>query len=468
MSGIKISEITSSSKKEKEQKKERQKRAQINLSELSEAYRPKEEPSSPFKTKRKRVDTSFLFDNHVDSPEELNTFEKPVSDTINRERNGAKLKTQKKLATNCEQSGNKEGRNWQQTDNKPATNQKQNGNKTRPKKNQTAKSGNKVVAKPTTEVETKWQQTDNKAVTKQGFSSLVGLQRKVTLFLYAACKSARSKSTDALTLHHISQSLETTTGSVKTTLQRLEKKGCITRVDFKNGRGGWSKYELSEELYRDLLQQETDNKSATNWQQTDNKVVAKPATELATSLSSSNSSNVTNTNTTKKEDESWLQDIQIPDNLKSLGFGVSHIKQLRSKFSLSPEEIQHGLEAFSFDLEKGEQERLKSKGVQNLIGFFFGAMKNGGYNPVHEGFETAEDAAEKEMLERLRKKSEERAKRKKELEDLLFQEWIETKEKEELTELSPPPINFMDTFHKAALKEYFQENEIEAFKASYY
>lgn len=423
MSGIKISQLTSSGKKSTQQK-ERQRRAQVNLSELSEVYR----------FKREALDNS---------------------------------NSKEKLATNRQQTSNKPPQNRGQSENKPLTNWQQTDNKRRSKGTTKTETGNKVVAKPTTKVETKWQQTENKPTTKVAFSSLVGLQRRVTLFLYKACKSARSKSTEALSLQHIAQSLETTTGSVKTTLQRLEKKGCITRVSFKNGRGGWSKYELSEELYRDLLQQETDNKLATNWQQTENKVGAKVATELATTLPSSNSSNITNTITTKKPDNSWLQEIQIPENLKSLGFGVSHLKQLKSKFALSPNEIQHGLEAFSFDLENGEGERLKARGIQNLIGFFFGAMKNGGYNPVNQGFETAEDAAEKEMLERLKKRSEEKEKRKKELEDLLFQEWIEAKGEEELTQLSPPPVRFMDTFHKADLKNYFRENVMDDFKRDF-
>lgn len=424
MSGIKISELASH-KQEKLTQGERRRRTHINLSELSEAYRKTKDSSN-----------------------------QSESESI----------TSGIVATNQQQTDNKPETDRQQSDNKVTTKRQQTNNIERSSNTSQSKTDNKLGAKPATKVEAKWQQTDNKVATQVIFSSLVGLQRNAILIIYKSCKSSRSKSTEALTLQHIADLLKTSSGSVKTTLQRLEKKGCINRVEFKNGRGGWSKYELSEELFRDLLQQETENKLTTNWQQSDNKVGAKPATELATSPSSSNSSNIINTNTTSEEDDTWLQEVQLPNNLKNLGFGVSHLKQLKNKFSLSSEEIQKGLEAFSYDLDKGEGDRLKARGVQNLIGFFFGAMKSGGYNPVNEGFQTAEDAAEQEMLNRLKRRQHERESRKKELRELFFKEWLETKDEKELAEIAPPPLRHMDSLHIVALQDYFYSNEFDKFK----
>ena len=127
--------------------------------------------------------------------------------------------------------------------------------------------GNKVA--------TKWQQSGNNSFKKESFSKLVGLQREIIIFICGECKNSRSKVTESLSLEYISKSLKRSNGAVKTTLQRLEIKKCIKRVDFKNGRGGWSKYEVPDDVYHDVLRNETDNKVATKWQQTGNKVATK-------------------------------------------------------------------------------------------------------------------------------------------------------------------------------------------------
>lgn len=104
----------------------------------------------------------------------------------------------------------------------------------------------------------------------------VGLQRDIIIFICHECKNSRSRITEALTLEHMAMSLKRSTGAIRTTIQRLEKKGCLLRAGFKNGRGGWSRYELPDSIYHDVLRSETSNKVATEpktkWQQSSNKV----------------------------------------------------------------------------------------------------------------------------------------------------------------------------------------------------
>jgi predicted transcriptional regulator len=153
---------------------------------------------------------------------------------------------------------------------------------------------NKEATKATTKIATKLQQTGNKSVASTSFSSLVGLQRAIMLFMYNECKMARSKTTESLTLEHISMALKTSKGCIKTTIQRLESKGFIERVIFKNGRGGWSKYSIKDLLFQELLQHESSNKATANWQQIDNKQVAQPITQPTTSSSIVSSSYIYN------------------------------------------------------------------------------------------------------------------------------------------------------------------------------
>src|SRR3989338_5095937 len=157
-------------------------------------------------------------------------------------------------ATKWQQTDNKPATKTSETSNKPITNRQQSDNASSAPITSKIETGNKVATEPATLSATKWQQTDNKPATATTFSALVGLQSALIVFLYQSCKAARSRCTDALTLEHLASCLGSSSGSVKTTLQRLESKDYISRIGFKNGRGGWSKYELPDALFRELLQ----------------------------------------------------------------------------------------------------------------------------------------------------------------------------------------------------------------------
>ena len=245
------------------------------------------------------------------SEKDLPTNQEVISNTENC------LEIRDDAPKNWQQSGNKPttkvATNRQQTDNKPATNrQQESGN--------WQQSGNQTDNRTDNKLATNWQQTDNKLAKKTTFSMLVGLQRLCLFFIYKSCKANRNKMTEPLTLKHIAEALETSTGAVKTTLQRLEEKECLIRVNFKNGRGGWSIYELPESTFTEMLRYETDNKVTTNWQQTDNKVATKLATKLATNSSSSSSNYINITTTTESSpnelDDTWKQiDITPLENI---------------------------------------------------------------------------------------------------------------------------------------------------------
>ena len=93
----------------------------------------------------------------------------------------------------------------------------------------------------------------------------MGLQRKLILLIYENCKIARSKITEPLTLEYISEQIKIPLGSIKTTIRRLEMKGYVKRIEYKNGRSGWSKYEIPKNIFNEMLQNETGHKLDTNW-----------------------------------------------------------------------------------------------------------------------------------------------------------------------------------------------------------
>ncbi len=250
---------------------------------------------------------------------------------------------------------------WQQTDNttenKVATNSQQSDYKQVTNKQQAKviinETDNKETTQPTTLSTTKLQQTNNYSAIKASFSSLVGLQRAIIVFIYNECKIARSKITESLTLEHISMALKASKGCIKTTIQRLEAKGFIERVVFKNGRGGWSKYAIPDLLFQELLQYESNNKLATNRQQIGNNQTTQLATQLTTEGSVDSSNYIKNTTTTLPE--AFKQIDCSP--LVEIGFDESHIIQIHREYiqkpelSLSAEIIQNSINALAFDLK---------------------------------------------------------------------------------------------------------------------
>lgn len=278
----------------------------------------------------------------------------------------------------------------QQSDNKPATNSKQTGNKTdnkaetNSKQTDNAKSGNFINWQQTgyttdnktdNKAETNWPQSDNKVATKTSFFSLVGLQRAILLAVYQVCKISRSHITDPLTLEFIAAQVKTDTKSAKTTLQRLEKKGGIIRVAFKNGRGGWTKYKIPDYLYNEILNLETVNKLATNWEQNGNKLATQPTTQPTTMASSS--SNINNKNTTTNElitlSSEW-EEIELGKLHKhNVRFGKEHIIQLFPYLKKHTAfDFQESIDAFVYDIEHGYVNQRKG-----LLNLFIGSIRNG-------------------------------------------------------------------------------------------
>lgn len=441
MAGINVSSLT----KDSNQQPSSRRRSSPSLSKLSEAYR------NPSKSDTENS-SNVVDDTLIDALKSQNSESSHSTGNLLQD-----IGTQ--LVTNKGSISNQLVTRKDFISNQLVTNKESIGNQGNPAG---APISNQLVTQLVTPLVTNKESISNQLVTEISFKGLSGLQRLISSIIFNDIKYSDGKITRPMSLSYLAQASQTTTKTVKTATQRLVKKGVIKREGGKRGKGGWAQFSINKAIYNEMLHSELvtnkesiGNQLVTNWE-------PNRESNREPSLSSSNSSNNTNTITTRDED--WVQKIQTPLNLKNLGFGIGHIKQLKDKFALTPELIQQGLEAFSYDLEKGELERLKSRGVQNIIGYFFGAMKSGGYNPISEGFITAEELAEKEMIQRLELKQKEGRERSEKLLNLLFEEWIAIKGKEELIKIEKPVYQYLDMFHKNALKDYFQKYEIENFR----
>ncbi len=277
------------------------------------------------------------------------------------------LQTDSKVEPNISQSEAKVEPNIGQTRLllKPKLSQKVEPNKL---KNQ------KLEPQPEPQLEPYLSQSEAKVEPNQSFASLVGLQRNALIFIYESCRLKGDLLSAPITIQNIADFLRTTTAAARKAIQRLENKGYINRAAYKDGRGGWSQYRLTNFIYNELLHQETRAKVEPKLGQTRAKVEPQPEPQPEPSPSSSSSYLYKDTTTTTKPDvdNSGWDLIQTPSNVKDLGFGSLQIQQLAKLGIISPDDVQESLEAFSYDLEGG---KVRSKGSR--LGLLMGIMRNG-------------------------------------------------------------------------------------------
>ena len=366
----------------------------------------------------------------------------------------------------AEETGHKPSTNWIQTEyksvTKPDTNRLQTGHDNSGEIKQRLETGHKLDTQPDTQRDTNRTQTSNKPDTHLAFTRLVGLQRKVLIFIYRACQIARGRLTDPLALEHIARSLNIRTGSVKTTLRRLEEKGYIHRIEFKNGRGGWSKYELPNPIFTAMFQLETEHKLDTNRLQTEHKLDTQPDTEPDTTPSSSSSkdldlnklTNTGNIGSSTDLPSEWDQVDTGP--LSAIHFGRQQLVQLVRLGALTADQAQESINAFAFDLE------VNGKGRDingHALNYFMGILRKGPYAPS-ANYEPPGIRQMRLYLET--KEREQKARKELELkfEAVEFEEWMAKVSPEEKMKVVPP-TEFMKpggAGYTSQLREYFREN----------
>jgi len=322
----------------------------------------------------------------------------------------------------------------------------------------------KPKTQPKTVSNTNSRQTQDKLETIISFFSLVGLQRQITFLIYETCKASRDKKTPPLSVEHIATSCKTTKSSIQKTVQRLEQKGIILRSNFKNGRGGWTQYELSEHVFQDILHNEIQYKFDTNLGQTQDKGETEPRTELRTNTSSSSGINILNKNTTTSEQkfkpgqlplsEDWNVIDIIP--LQEIGFTKTHLLQVASQNKLPAKVVQDSIYAFAFDLQKNN----KRSGIKgDPINFFMGILRNGKPYLPPSNYESPQDEAMRLYLEQMRTIEQRRAETENEVFELSFNDWFHSISDEEKKNLIPLEMRHMknSALLEAQAKEHFKK-----------
>ena len=360
-------------------------------------------------------------------------------------------KTVDKQVANYKQSGSKvvaqPAANYKQSGSKvvaqPAANYKQSGSKVVAKSkvgvSKKQESISKVVAQPVAQPVANYKQSGSKVVAKCSFQELTGLQKKLTEMIYQSCRRRGEKISSPITIEYFSKILETSSGTLKNAILRLQKKNVLSKHSYKNGRGGWTQYQINDVIYQDLLQHESDSKVVANYKQSDSKVVAQPVAQPVASTPSSSSSVLINKDSTITKNNyvtKWLESLDLT-SFSDSGVTTSTIARCLELYSnLEPEQLDDLIYRFGEHLKTPE-----GKSIKNPRGFFISLSRqlSEGITPL----DNIETQADKYMREYVRKKEEKEAQRK-ELEqkalDFEFISWLEGLGTEEETSLCLPIV----------------------------
>jgi len=370
------------------------------------------------------------------------TIEPSVEEPLD---NALEFKTKNKVRAILEQTQNKG--NLEQTENKVRTKviskaeqtQSEVGTKSEQQRPVEIETKIKVVSEPRTQGGTNLDQTQNEVRTNEGFLSLVGVQAKMIQFIYNICRAKGTRTTDPVTISQLANACKTTPASAQVTTRRLMKKCVLIRASFKNGRGGWTRYELPENIYSELFNLETQNKLETNQEQSQNKARSQPGTESRTTGSSSNSENLNLKNQTTNTDlsEDWLE-IITPQSIKDIGFGRSQLIQVSKKGQLSAEDLQKSLDQFSYDLEN--QAIHPRTGPLN---YFMGIVNKNGVAYISESYLKAEKEDAEAYIKRQAEAGEAKKLAGEKKLEIAFVDWSESIGDEEKRRVAPP-MDFLE------------------------
>lgn len=201
---------------------------------------------------------------------------------------------------------------------------------------------------------------------------LSGVQKDVIVVLYSHTNSSGNRTTDRLSIKQIASEIDHNKSSdpkfiavVRNAITRLRQKFVIERTDYKDGRGGWSQYLISENIFSELFDE--------------SKPIAKPIANDAYTSSGLNKTTTRSNTKTAEYKRDW-SDVDISP-LSEIKFRQSHVNQLRKSNCTTPEKLEESIKHFAYKLK-----HLRAT-YRNPVSVFMSVMKREGewfeprYNP---------------------------------------------------------------------------------------
>lgn len=266
--------------------------------------------------------------------------------------------------------------------------------------------------------------TDNNWITNLEVDTLVGHELKLLLIIFTDCKNSGSLVTPALNNESLRVRLETSAQVTKMVVHRLIKKGFVKRVDSKKGRGGWTKFGISRQVYQQLLLGERDNKWVS--EQITERITNEPSKLEVKNFKSSNSTS----------SESGIYDdydqIDITP-LEGLGISQKQIRDIKNqKLNLTRNQLESLIEKFAAYANSSGAKIYRPAGLFVKMAQEFAK----GEDPLPH-IDTSADEEIKALKQRLLAEKAEREKERAEIQELLFEQWWDSASREDKTSLVP-------------------------------
>ncbi|MGK5089783.1 hypothetical protein WDW86_19705 [Bdellovibrionota bacterium FG-2] len=324
----------------------------------------------------------------------------------------------------------------------------------------------KQVAQRVAEQIANGEQTGSKEVASATFETLVGKERGLLLFIIEDCQLNGDLKTAPLTLERISEALVCSSNRSKNVIQRLIEKSFIHRAEAKTGRGGWTRFGVSKEIFQKVLLRETGSKGVANGHQSGSKEVANQVAQRVAGGPSSSSVLIKEDFKTTTTGESELLETTgtqlTPEwltvdysDLSEIGFTQTHLVQIIRQGKLQPAEVQDSIYYFAFDLKRNE----KGKNLNGPpINFFMGILRRGGPYTPPDNYESSADEARRKTREFKERKERERQDEDQKLMTLEFAEWRRGLSAAEIIGLLPEHARKPGQVQESVLKIHFEEN----------
>jgi hypothetical protein len=294
------------------------------------------------------------------------------------------------------------------------------------------------------------------------FYSLVGLQRNSLLFIFETCLKNGSKTSSPISSSILAISLKSTVAAVRKATRRLEEKGFLIRSQFKDGRGGWTRYELPKTVYSDLLTLRTSANHEPIMSQSGAKPTPQPTPQPEPSLPSSSRGVFLNNSTTTQNVDNFDSDADALKNfdfsiVREFGITSSTLSRCRELYpTVSTDQLTALTERFGKFMKT-----TGGKRVQNARGFFISLAEqlSRGIVPL-DHIETQDEALMREFVEQAKEAKARRELLEKEAFEFAFEEWVEKLDSKKRDELVPPNsvIESGSKIQTMQLKEYFRQN----------
>jgi hypothetical protein len=363
----------------------------------------------------------------------------------------------------------------QQSHNKHATNLKRNSSiKNQTSNKLTAELNTVVQQNSTTNVQQNLKQTPSKLTAAKissyqsiyGVQALGGQKLRAMMYILDVCIENGSRVSGPVRIKNLANALAespdkpATERTAQSVIYRLETDGYILREAIKGGRGGWTSYEIPNEIYNQLVQLKT--KLTTNINRNLQQAYSKPTSELTpkhTTIDSSKlDSNILNKYNTNLLSNDDLDEVDL-SSCAEFGVTKSIIPDIRkNKWDVTKFQLETHIERFAI----WAKNPANTEGIKNLRGLFCSNIKRiaeTGTDPLDTVKTEAEHLIER-MIAKRKEQLETQKKLQEELLNIEFESWLMSKSQSQLRELVPGNslTEFGSARYKDLVKAYFKDN----------